>query len=192
MTMSWLFVSLFSNLLLVTLLVANMHFQEQDEHLQFVKRLDKLFSSSRLPTPKEQRDARVAWGLSNDNFNFNKALQWNLTYYTLLLFGAVVALALRLVASPFIRILLFAVANAAFDVSFYIAWYNQHQIRRERLSVIGSEMKLTTDPQDTMRFEKQIRKAESLLTHPAIIFTVMGTIIVGYVVSLYVVLVWPQ
>jgi hypothetical protein len=67
-------------------------------------------------------------------------------------------------------------------------WYNQLQLRRERLSILVNQMKLTTDPSETIILKKRVLRAERVLTHPSITLTVMGTIIVGYIVSLYTLL----
>jgi len=102
-----------------------------------------------------------------------------------LLFGAIVALALRTGPDqPVVRMSLFLATNTAFDIGIWLTWHAQHQIRRERLSIIASTMRLLQSAPDKRDARRRKREATRLLSHPLIAITVMSTILAGYVSAL--------
>ena len=155
--------------------------RETEQHKSFLQRMHHFQSRP------EQRTL-VSWQNANSNLNFNKNLQWNLTYYLLLLFGAIIALALRIRSSPpVLRLLLFLAANVVFDVGFWLTWSLQHQIRRERLSIINSTMRLVETDRERREIRERKRNATKLFSYPIITITVFGTLLAGYISALIVI-----
>ena len=58
---------------------------------------------------------------ANSNLNFNKTTQWNVTYYAVILFGAIDAFYFKFAKTLWLIVLLIFVANAIFLFGFYIA-----------------------------------------------------------------------
>lgn len=151
------------------------------------EKLDDQYADLRQTTLRDRNDAvgATAWQNANTNLNFNKTLQWNYIYYVLLLFAAIVALNDRRDIADPARLLLTVTACLVFHVGLYLSVKIQFDIRRERLSVIATQLAFTTTMSGTnlRRLLGEAKAARSFLSRPYITLTVLVTIFVGFAVT---------
>ena len=121
------------------------------------------------------------------NLDFTKTLQWNITYYAVLLYGAIIALTFRFGSNSIASNALVLVTNALFHIALYLTLYIQYQIRRERISLNYIRQKLTPVCQTDKGNLSEKEKAKRLFRHPLFTITVISTVVAGYVCAMAII-----
>ena len=91
-------------------------------------------------TPEEKEKWSLDYAQGHNNLRFNKNLQWNLTYYCILLFGGLIGfhelLNNKIEKIPdWLMYTLTITALLIFDVGIYLTTDLQFQIRKERIGL---------------------------------------------------------
>jgi len=117
-------------------------------------------------------DWAIHYAQGHNNLRFNKTLQWNLTYYSVLLFGGIIGFYMLLYNNitirPWMRITIAVISFLVVDFGIYLTTDLQFQLRRERIGLF--------------------RRDHSFWNNAGITSVVWGTILVGFLSALFVIL----
>ncbi len=81
------------------------------------------------------KDQEVIYPTQQDELHFIKNLQWNITYYFILIFGALFAVNQTVILRPNVKVILFGIAFLAFDYGIYFLVQVQFHLRDTRMGI---------------------------------------------------------
>ncbi len=121
------------NIYIITLLIHRLCVKESIEKYKFFTSLENI-------TPINDQDRRLHYQTGQENLRFNKNIQWNIVYYCVLLFAAILGLkqviTINQKLSSVIHLIILLIAALVFDISIFLIILIQFQIRNERLGIL--------------------------------------------------------
>lgn len=121
------------------------------------------------------KDWAIHYSEGHNNLRFDKTLQWNFTYYSVLLFGGIIGFYILLNGQigikSWMRITMAVISFLVFDFGIYLTTDLLFQMRKERIGLF--------------------RKNHSFWYSPGVTLVVWGTILVGFLSALLVILSIP-
>jgi hypothetical protein len=140
----------------------------------------------------EMYDWTVKYQISNTNLSSYRQFRWNVVFYCILGFSAVVALQ-ELFRSKFgvedvEKIAAVVLASAVLDVGVFFTFKVQFELRRERLNTLKLQIIRAYNMKNTIFLRDsfdQIQPVSSFFLYSGPTFVILGTTILGYLCVLF-------